>query len=81
LGPFSSTESVEMAPELTGTALFPNTKFAFLGGIRVQVGDDFGRYRVEDIRSREVDLLDGSERLTLRMLSATPMGNSPPPSK
>ncbi len=76
--PFSPQGMAEVELELTGTVLFQNTSYAFLGGIRVQVGDHFGRYRVESIRSREVDLLEGSERITLQMLSSNPMGNSPP---
>ncbi len=57
-------------PRLSGTVLFENVKYALFEGIRVQEGDYFGRYFLERVRAREVDLLDGSRRLTVQLSSA-----------
>ena len=52
---------------LTSTLLLGKVKKAVLDGFSVQVGDPVGRYVVEDIRSREVDLRAGDRVWTLRM--------------
>jgi len=52
---------------LTSTLLLGKVKKAVLDGFSVQVGDAVGRYVVEDIRSREVDLRAVDRVWTLRM--------------
>ena len=52
---------------LTSTLLLGKVKKAVLDGFSVQVGDSVGRYVVEDIRSREVDLRAVGRVWTLRM--------------
>ena len=63
-------------PRLSGTALFENDNYALFEEIRVKEGEYIGRYFLEQVRSREVDLLDGSHRVTVRINPAAVVKSS-----
>lgn len=60
-------EEADEFPVLTGTVLFGTRCFAVFGGLHVQEGGRIGRYVVAAVRSREVDLEDGDQILTLKI--------------
>jgi hypothetical protein len=75
-GQFFGEKPGSKPPRLSGTVLFENSNYALFEETRVKEGEYIGRYFLEQVRSREVDLLDGSHRLTLRINPAAVVNSS-----
>jgi len=71
----SREEIEEIGLTLTGTIILGNTRFALFSGKRVKEGESIGRYVVEAIRAREIDVSDGFTVRTIQMSKNELQGN------
>lgn len=65
--PLMVDEEVEVDLNLTGTLILGNTRIALFGDRRIQEGERYGRYYLQAVRAREVDVVVDGKLLTVRM--------------